>query len=228
MLIAVSAMHGRHALSRIWAKHTASLGFDRVCVCVTEDTDMENVDMCLDHGFLCTGMPNDPLAGKFNRALKQALSQGATRIMILPSDDFVSPAWVEAARNTEHDYISAHTCAIVCPSPQKAYTIRKNSFTGTLKFGAGRVISRAVIDKLGGELWPSQLNRGLDTASHRRIEAAGFKVQVVETPGIPIADVKTPDNLWPYQTWEPGSQPATFDEALHMVTPELRAEIAAL
>lgn len=178
-------------------------------------------------------MPNEPLAGKFNEALRQAIDAGAIRIMILPSDDFVSPAWVEAARDEAHgDYIVPHTCGIIDLASLEAFAITKLSFTGTLKFGAGRVVSRKAVEACGGQLWPQELNRGLDSASHHRLMAHGIKHTVITTEGIPITDVKTyriedgkqvSDNLWPFQVWENGSRPMTADQALHMLSAEHRA-----
>ena len=226
MLIAISAAHGRHAVTRAWAAHTASLWFDEVVVCVTEGDDV-NSATCDDFEFLAPTQPNDPLSHKFNTALWWAMNAGATRIMILPSDDFVSPAWVEAARTSTEDYMYPHSCAIVDAASQQAYNITKLSF-GTLKYGAGRVVSRKVVEACGGQLWPSELNKGLDGASHQRITRAGFPVKVVETEGIPITDLKTAENLWPWSTWQSSGRTCTIEEALHMCNASVRAKIDAL
>jgi hypothetical protein len=231
MLVAISAAHGRHAITRAWAEHTASLGFDGVCVSVSigDEANMSMFSGMPYAGTLmrCELMDNDPLAGKFNAALHSAMELGATRIMILPSDDFVSPAWVEAARTHEGDYCYPHECGIVDAASQQAYVIRKLSF-GQLKYGAGRVVSRKVVDALGGKLWPELLNGGLDSASHAAITKARFPITIVKTEGIPITDVKTADNLWPFRTWQGSGQECTADEALHMVSPSVRAQLDAL
>lgn len=226
MLVAVSAAHGRHALTRLWAEHTASLGFDAVIVAVSIG-DEENMQTCFDFAFASAYIPNEPLAYKFNSAAESAMLRGATRVMILPSDDFVSPEWVEAARTHPGDYLIPHTCAIVQP-PANAYCFTRLTF-GTLKFGAGRVVSRKAIEACGGNLWPSELNRGLDTASHQRLRHHGITHTIVETPGIPVTDVKTPENIWPYRTWHGvGTRDMDIDEALHMVSPEILEKIKAL
>ena len=237
MLIAVSAMNGRHALSRIWAKHTASLGFDGVMVCLTSHLapigsgdphpDQSNVDACIENGIGFTFADNDPLSGKFNNALKHVMDMGVTRIMILPSDDFISPAWVEAARSTEHDYIIPHACGVVDLPTKRAYAIVKGVTRG-MRFGAGRVVSRKAVERCGGTLWPPAINRGLDTASHQCLLAHGVHLTMVPTEGIPITDVKTKDNLWPWSTWQNGSQDITAEEALHMLSPEHLAELYAI
>lgn len=200
-----------------------------VCVAITSGDD-ELAEAIGPHSF--TETPNDPLADKFNMALSLANSwfPNWTRAMILPSDDFASPAWVEAARNSTEDYIIPHTCAILDAYSQKAYAIRKLSLNpgGTMKFGAGRVVSRKVAEACDGYLWPGELNKGLDSASHARISQAGFTVKVIETPTIPITDVKTEENIWGFTTWEHSGRPITTEEALHMVSSSVRAKIDAL
>ena len=231
MLVAISAMHGRHEVSRAWCEHTASLGFGVVCVALTEGED-QNAVACNEAGFAFGWTANNPLSDKFNFALREALIlyPEATRIMVLPSDDFVSREWVDAARNSTEDYMIPHTCAILDAYTQNAYRITKNSLTpgSTMRFGAGRVVSRKVVEACEGQLWPSELNKGLDSASHARISRAGFTVKVVETEGIPITDLKTDENLWPFNTWSGSGRPCTADEALHMVSPEVRARIDAM
>jgi hypothetical protein len=226
MLVAVSAAHGRHAVTRAWAEHTASLDFDAVYVAVSEG-DTENYHTCVDHGFIAWYMTNDPLSAKFNSALSEAMVDGAERIAIVPSDDLISRQWVAAMRESEVPYCYPHTCGIFDAYTQNAYKITKLSF-GTLKYGAGRVVSRRVVEACGGTLWPENHNRGLDGASHEIIKRAGFTHTVVETPGIPITDVKTKDNLWAYATWLGSGSNITPDEALHMCSPSVRAQIDAL
>lgn len=229
MLVAISAAHGRHAVTRAWAEHTASLGFDMVCVAYTEG-DTVNAATCNEFNFHSGEFPNEPLSAKFNAAISSAWIRGATRFMILPSDDFASHEWVEAARNSTDDYIIPHTCAIADAYTQHAYNITKLSLNpgATMKFGAGRVVSRRVVEACDGKLWPDELNRGLDGASHARINKAGFKVKVVETPGIPITDLKTDENIWGYRTWESSGRTIHIDEALHMVSSSVRAQIDAM
>jgi len=223
MLVAISASHGRYALTKLWAEHTVSLGFDRVITAMTEPAYPYDIEFMQRFGFMCFGYPNSPLAGKFNAAMGFALRMGATRIMILPSDDFVSQEWVDAARTSTDDYIIPHACGVYSPATEQAYLIHKFS-AGTLRFGAGRVVSRKAVKKCG-ELWTPTINRGLDTASHHRLLDNGFTHKIVNTSGIPITDVKTSENIWPASTWRPGSRDITTDEALHMVSPSIREQL---
>ena len=231
MLVAISAAHGRHAVTRAWAEHTRSLGFDLIVLAITSDEANRPLLSLAKTGVLLPVLlPNNPLSDKFNGALDEATKRGGSRFMILPSDDFASQAWVDAMRASEEPYCIPHTCAILDAYTQSAYRITKNSLTpgSTMRFGAGRVVSRKVVEACEGQLWPSELNKGLDGASHARISRAGFTVKVVETEGIPITDLKTSENLWPFNTWSGSGRPCTADEALHMVSPEVRVRIDAM
>ena len=222
MLVAISASHGRHALTRLWARHTETLGLDAIVVAYTEG-DVEMRRTICPTSFTLVPMPNDPLAGKFNAAMERALELGATRIMILPDDDFVSQEWVDTARASTDDYIIPQSCGVYSPATEQAYLIHKFS-AGTLRFGAGRVVSRKAVKKYG-ELWTPTINRGLDTASNQRLLDNGFTHKIVTTSSIPITDVKTEENIWPFTTWRMGSNDITPDEALHMVSPYIRERL---
>ena len=68
-------------------------------------------------------------------------------------------------------------------------------------FGAGRCISRRVIQALKGEIYPDNLDRGLDTASQKRIKAAGFEVTKIlpESGRGMILDIKNEYNINPWE-----------------------------
>lgn len=218
MLVAISAVHGREELTQLWADHTSTLGFDVVMVATTAGQKEP-----YGANFISIAIENDPLAGKFNTAMEHALAIGADRIMILPSDDFASQEWVDAARASTDDYMIPQSCGVYSPATEQAYLIHKFS-AGTLRFGAGRVVSRKAVKKCG-ELWTPTINRGLDTASHRRLLDNGFTHKIVTTSTIPITDVKTEENIWPFTTWRMGSNDITPDEALHMVSPDIREQL---
>lgn len=225
MLVAISACHGRHALTRLWGAHTLSLGLDGIVVAYTKGQTETRHALC-QTAFTLIPMANDPLAGKFNAAMEVAIGLGATRIMLIPSDDFVSQEWTDIARTSTDPYIIPHACAVYNPATDEAYQIYKFS-AGTLRFGAGRVVSREAVDKVG-ELWTPTLNKGLDTASHHRLLATGIHHKIVQTSTVPITDVKTCENLWPYSTWKMGSRDITGDQALHMVSPDIREQLRAI
>lgn len=219
----ITAFHGRPELTALWAEHTAQFWVP-VYAAVTEG-DAENVGTAKAFGFTFVEMPNNPVGAKFQAALDMALAGGCERVMILPSDDFVSREWIDRALTFDVPYFIPQRIAIHSPK-DGTYALETNGHSCT-RYGAGRVISREVVAKIGA-LWPGGRNKSLDSESHGRITAGGFTCVAVNTKQIPLVDVKTGENIWPWRAWRGGGHKCSADQALHMVSLEHRLVISAL
>lgn len=217
-LVAITCMHKRHALNRVWLSHMRSLGVPVYVVITAGDT--ANGDLCHEFSAHWTYANNRPLGAKFNRLA--AYAPKWHNVMLLGSDDLPSAEWIEqasAALDEGHDYILPTSCAIYHVATGNAVRLVQDT-EGPRVFGAGRVFS-ARARALVPELWPPLKERGLDGCSHRRL----IKVvppHYVHTERPPVVDVKSGFNLWPYRTWaESGhARPISRVEALHMVSTE--------
>ena len=118
--------------------------------------------------------------------------------MILPSDDFVNPAYLEAARGSDADYIFPASCGFYDQRTGRACMMRWDR-GDTLLYGAGRVVSGTVLEAVA-ELWNPIRLKGLDQDSHCTIRAAGFEALPLGVPDgqVCLTDVKTDTNLWGY------------------------------
>ena len=219
----ITAFHGRHHLTELWAEHTSGFGLP-VFVAITVD-DVPNILTAEKHCFRFTTMPNHPVGTKFQAALDMAIADGCDRVMILPSDDFVSPEWIDRALTFDGTYFIPQRIAIHSPK-EGTFALTTNGGSCT-RYGAGRVIDRSVIERVG-HLWPGERNRSLDSESHGRINACGVRCVAVTTKHIPLTDVKTGENIWPWRKWRGGGHKCSADQALHMVSPSIRERIAAL
>lgn len=225
-MVIVTCFHGRHDIARLWCEHTSKLGL-RIFAAITEGDSVIR-DMCRHFGVAFIEVPNDPLGAKHNVAIGLAMAQDIYRqcVAFLPSDDFVSARWLadasEAIEGGAH-YVMPSACGMYDVATGRACVLTCRS-NGSRKFGAGRVISRTALDKVG-VLWTHSKGRGLDSDSHARVTAAGFPMHVLETDYLPVTDVKTAGNLWPYDTWKRGTKNATPSEVLWMVSDEHRAQL---
>lgn len=219
----ITAFHGRHDLTAMWAEHTAQFRLS-VYVSITVD-DVPNILTAEKHGFRFATMPNNPVGAKFQSALDMALADGCERIMVLPSDDFVSSEWVNRALTFDATYIIPARIAIHSPK-DGTYALETNGRSCT-RYGAGRVISREVVTRVGA-LWPGGRNKSLDSESHGRITAGGFTCVAVKTKQIPLVDVKTGENIWPWRAWRGGGHKCSADQALQMLSYEHRLKIARM
>lgn len=219
--------HERAALSALWVEHTTSLGLE-VFASVTTG-DQANIDLL--EGVTYVQAPNTPLGAKHNAALA-LVPQGVDAVMILPSDDFVHPdyvAHVTRALEAGADYLFPQTCGMVEVATGKACILRQEATEGALRFGAGRVMSRKVLDAVG-PFWTESKARGLDTDSHARIRAHGFSPVFVDLGAdVPcLTDVKSGVNLWPYHTWARRGRAVSAEGVLCMCSPQVHAGVMAL
>lgn len=219
----VTAFHGRPELTAMWAEHTAQFGLP-VYVAVTEG-DEANRATCELHGFVFREMPNNPVGSKFQAALDMAMADGCDRVMILGSDDFVSPEWIDRAQTFDAPYFTPDSCAVHDPR-RGTYLIRFNG-RSVASGGAGRVVSAHAVSKAGG-LWTLGRNKSLDNESHSRLRAAGYTCKVVPCKRVPVVDVKSGVNIWGWETWRRHGHRCSDVDALHMLSPAMRDAIPSV
>ena len=188
----VTCFHGRAWLSEIFLEHTLGMG---LVVAACSKGDSANIALCERYGVPHVVVENKPLGAKHEAAMDLARGMGGP-VMVLPSDDFVNPAYVEAALASGADYVFPASCGFLEHGTGKACVIRWDGGNGLL-YGAGRVMSCAVLDKVP-RLWTPMRNKGLDQDSHCTILAAGFVPVAVDCAGVCLTDVKTGENLWGY------------------------------
>lgn len=220
----ITALHGRHKLTELFAEHTSQFGLP-VFASITEG-DTANVLTAERFGVTYREMPNEPVGDKFQIALDMAMEAGCDAVMVLPSDDFISQEYVEAIFKMLDNgipYMLPQKIAIHHPV-EGTYELRSDG-KSCGRYGAGRVVIRNVIEACGGTIWADKRNRSLDSESHGRILAAGFKCVPVRTKDIPLVDIKTGDNIWPWRTWRGGGHRCSADQALHMLSPSMREQL---
>ena len=193
MLIASTCFHQREALTRLWVEHTLPLM--PVVVAVSDDGGER---IAQEYGLTYVRTENRPLGAKHNAALALARAMDPDAVVILPSDDFINPAYVEAVRASDAPYIFPASIGIYDQPTGRACLMRWNR-GDTLLYGAGRVVSRSVLQAVP-LLWNPIRLKGLDQDSHCTIRAAGFEALPIGVPKgqVCLTDVKTDVNLWGY------------------------------
>ncbi len=218
----VTCLHKRSWLSSLWYGHTVQFGSVHAA-CTIGDEDNANIAARHGSSIACENLP---LGRKHNAALALAMQADWQAMMVCPSDDFVSPAYVEAATAAiaaGANYVFPMSCGLFDVATGQACVLRHEPRRGWLMFGAGRMLSRRAAEAIG-PLWTDDKNKGLDTDSHVRILAHGFKPTFVDVEGVCLTDVKTDDNLWPYRTWahRPGVRSSDADGVLGHVSDDVR------
>ena len=196
----VTAMHGRPQVTAVFLAGLRRAGLP-CYACVTHE-DTENIELCEAHGVTFTTRSNEYVSDKFNAALF-LVPRDVDGVMVLGSDDLVSHEWVTEARAAladGHRYLWPGRIAFYDPKRNRARSLL-NDTGSVLKFGAGRVIARAVLDALAWQLWPMGLTRGLDQASHSYVRGTKTKIWRSTSPDVAVVDIKTGGNLHPFERW---------------------------
>jgi hypothetical protein len=176
-------------------------------------------ELCEDEGVKWCYAQNDPLSDKHNIGLRGSLKYDWDYCLSFGSDDLISERIFEVYEDVMrkgHDFVGLNDMWFYHKGNIKRHTYRAKNAT----YGAGRLISRRLAEKLNGNVWArnGKIER-IDTDSRDIIERAGFKHTIVRTDLPVVVDVKTEVNLWTYDHWkglpvEKNELKKTFDKPI--------------
>lgn len=161
--------------------------------------------LCEVNGGVWIDHPNE-LGAKFNNAVEAAWKWGADYVVILGSDDLVSPKLAEQYGKLfqgKYKYFGLKGCNMIEPPTQRALYLAGHASPKRYgeTIGAGRVLSKEVLDKVNGRPWPENLKRGADllmTLRLRRLGVAGVDLVIEPSNDAFLLDVKGGGNLWKF------------------------------
>jgi len=162
-------------------------------------------------GSIFVECPNLPLSVKWQEGVYKAQDLGSDAILIVGSDSWLSSRWIECCLPAldEFDYvgrISGYKCAI---HPDEQIEIIQTQITKKRQenskkhhgfippLGAGRLISKRILDKINWYLFQGELNKGLDGLSSRSMTAKGATSSLMLNAPIHLMGIKGP---WPALT----------------------------
>ncbi len=189
-IIVLTAMHERHEMTEIFAMAMSRLRkyFDiETCAAVTIG-DVENARICREHNFSTVMTKNNPVSNKFNSGMQLLRDKDWTHVMILGSDDIPSNRFVELQmRHPGADFIGVRDMWFWGLNPKRAGF---DTFTywdaGSSRIGAGRVISRRIVEACDYKLWPDGKNGGLDSGSVANIRSKVSEYEAVSYAQEPL------------------------------------------
>ena len=135
----------------------------------------------INDAWFYTYAPNDPLSEKWQKGLVTIKQVNPDAVMIVGSDDLVTPKYIEACKyliSKGADLVYLPGCYFYC-------TKTKRMFWGWAeRLGLGRCVSRSLLNRLDWKLWPDGLNSGLDGAMWDRInELKDVRIAKIDPPG---------------------------------------------
>lgn len=173
------------------------------------------ISLCNQYGIKWLIHENLPLGKKKNAGLISAASYDFEYLMEIGSDDLITDDLLTQYLDYlgEYDFFGISDAAYI---ESENGTCRR-LITDKSTYGAGRMISRKVLDAMGWKLWNNNLNRGLDNDSLRSIESKGFKFYKVPAGNAPgVIDVKSDENLWKFNYFL--GQPYDINNILPMLS----------
>jgi len=190
-------------------------GYDvRLFVAVSPDEDPANANLTEYTNVVYA--PNYPLNRKWNFAARRAIAaHDPDCIIIVGSDDLINADYIKTcARYAEFGCDRLDSCVCWFYGLKE----RRSSLLRAARVGAGRMISREGIERLRGQLWPSDDKwhgkAKTDQGQDAHWDEAGLKHIFFDPTRKPfgfsprLVDIKTPGiNRWAWSEFEPGKNP---------------------
>ncbi|MDB4726341.1 hypothetical protein OAF54_02800 [bacterium] len=201
----LTAVWGRPELTRMMLEYYEEMPIDELYgVFGFDDPDECNYD---SDRWDWWGRENSPLSNKWQsgidyiRALQSydGHKSDIDAVMIMGSDDFVSPQYIEACKGL----IASGVDYIYMDGAYFYDTVSgRMMWAHAEKLGLGRCISARLLDRMDWQLWPAGMENGLDGAMDDKIRAMtgahAVCLKDARKRGLYGMDVKTDQNLWSY------------------------------
>jgi len=173
-LAILTAMHARHELNEIFCSAMGRIraNYNAQTYVALSHNDDKNLRLCMFWGFPTIVTKNNPVSNKFNKGLSLLRDEDWTHVMILGSDDIPSNKFIEIQMQSarDHDISMISDMWFWGLNPKRAGFDKFYYFPGgSSRIGAGRVISRRVIEACNYTIWPDDKNAGLDSGSLARM-----------------------------------------------------------
>lgn len=216
-LAIITAIHGRHRVVEAMLRHHVRLAAQVADCCelsvvaVMSPSDAAALfPVCDELGILRSAWQNNPVSRKWQGALTLARHMlNPDAVMVVGSDDFINEAYLRHAVARLKSGVQG--CG---PDSVWFYSIpggplglwrgpmtieRSPEHSVALPAGAGRVLSRGLLDALEWQLWDFDRDTALDTHSSRRIiERTNSSMSIIRmdsVPGAAIVDCKNGCNI---------------------------------
>lgn len=144
------------------------------------------------------------LGKKFNAGCIATLEWAADYVLVMGSDDLLSPDLAAQYLRLMEDgvsYAGVRGCFMLEPTSQRALFLKGHAGIGRLGeiIGAGRLLRGGVLERAGGRLWPDHIMHGCDFRMTLALRKLNVKPDVsLDGRVFPLYDIKGAGNIWKY------------------------------
>lgn len=211
-IVSLTAIFSRCDITKIWATGIKYLDVVPVAIVSREDRQYhQNALICKYHNIHTIDYPNNPLGEKLNAVIKYILERFKfDYLMNIDSDDIIHPKLLSIYK----PFIEVLTPFF---GVNRVYFLNKNTHEAMISvpnvWCAGRMIHRKLLEKLDGNLYYNEDNRGLDQRSVDKVyELTRIGYVQVETESFPyVIDIKTSQNLNDWDFIQGFAEPSDFE-----------------
>lgn len=168
--------------------------FDAEIVVIGSEGDVSR-EMAGDHHYV--EAPNEPLSAKFNAGMRYCRDLDVDGVLCVGSDDIITPALWKWVSEDEDDIRGVLDSYLVSMVEKKAYYW--SGYEGPREgetVGAGRRLSRSLLDRLDWSPWRGDLDRGCDSGMSEKLRKLDVTVRAAHMAEAgAIACLKTNENL---------------------------------
>jgi len=231
----VTCFHERPEVSIIFTEHFKRLREVipdlELLAAVTKD-DFANITFLIDAGARFVEVENEPLGAKWNAAFGLVKDTECRGVIVLGSDDICSAWWIllcmEEFKKFGNDYIIAKSLGLYDLRTKRAAII-EDHLDRSIRIGAGRFMSRAILEAVNFAPITPEKMKGLDGDCYRNCKPHWNRPVALKSPAgsrPPITDIKSGQNLWSYDSLvSMGSIPASKETVLWMLNKAERDSI---
>jgi hypothetical protein len=165
------------------------------------DSDIEK-NIALKTNCLYKHSDNYPLGSKWQSGIMMAKSFNPDAILICGSDDWLTPNWCEICKDYidyGYDLVGKNNFFIANILPQEPVVIVQRGYRGFEKLkvpiGAGRLISKKILDAMNWQFFNRKINKGLDRCSYTNTLKKNGNIKLLnEIAELKIMSIKS---SWP-------------------------------
>lgn len=139
---------------------------------------------------------NLPLGRKKNAGLNEAKKFEFDYLLEIGSDDLILNELLDSYIDINHDFFGVRDIAYLNSETGECRRVLSKS-----TYGAGRMISRKLLEKVKFKLWDDGLNSGLDNNSIINVMSHKVGYLQVRASDFPmVIDVKSEENIWKFNS----------------------------
>ena len=204
--VIVTGMWKRPEVFKIFGQHYKDLGID---VIVAGSEGKESEKLAKKYGFHYIEIENQPLATKMNATTLKAKELGYTHVICVGSDDLLSKELIDEylkLMRKGYDYIGVTDFYFYeMESSKAAYWggYRDRQRLGHTA-GAGRVISRTLLDEWDWKPWDDKDSKYLDNSMQTKLRSSLHPKTTfsLKEKGLLAVDIKSQVNMTPFELWD--------------------------